>query len=80
MLPSSGHRDNFLHTFTWHGFSIFTVWNGLFSLALAFPGLGIEAPPLFTVQGKCIYTLLKRRTRKFNLSGEPGNSISALMF
>ena len=56
-----GHGDNFLQTFTWHGvfFSMFTVWHGLFSLVLLFPGLRIEAPPLSTVQGKCIYTIFK---------------------
>ena len=31
-----------------------------------FPGLRIEAPPLSTVQGKCIYIFLKQRTRKLN--------------
>ena len=37
-----------------------------FSLVLMFPGLIIEAPLLFTVQGKCIYIFLKRRIRKLN--------------
>ena len=33
-----------------------------------FARLKIEVPPLSTVQVKCIYTILKRRTRKFNFS------------
>ena len=45
---------------------MFTVWHRLFSLVIMFPGLRIEALPISTVQGKCIYTFLKRRTRKFN--------------
>ena len=63
-----GHEDNCLQTLNWHEllFSMFTVWHGLFSLVLMFSGLRIEAPPLSTVQGKCIYTFLKRRTSKFN--------------
>ena len=46
---------------TWHGlsFSMFTVWHGLFSLVLMFPGLRIEGPPLFTIQGNCINTFFK---------------------
>ena len=38
---------------------MFTVWHGLFSLVLMFSGLRIEAPPLFTVQDKCICTIFK---------------------
>ena len=62
------HGDNVLQTLTWHrlSFSIFTVWHRLFSLVLLFPRLRIEALLPSTVQGKCIYTFLKLRTRKFN--------------
>ena len=38
---------------------MFTVWHGLLSLVLMFSRLKIEALPLSTVQGKCIYTLFK---------------------
>ena len=41
-------------------------WARTFSLVLMFPRLRIEAPPLCTVQGKCINTFLKQRTRKLN--------------
>ena len=46
---------------------LFTVWHSLVSLVLLFPDLRIESPHPSTVQGKCIYTFLKQRTRKFNL-------------
>ena len=46
---------------------MFAVWHGLSSLILMFPGQKIEAPPLSTVQSKCIlYTFLKLRTSRFN--------------
>ena len=38
---------------------MFTVWHGLFSLVLMFAGLRNEAPLLFTVQSKCIYTIFE---------------------
>ena len=42
---------------------MFTLWRGLFSLIIMFPGLRIEAPNRVSV-----YTLsLKRRTMKFNI-------------
>ena len=37
---------------------MFTVWHGLFSLVLDFPGLRIEAPALSTVQVS-VYTIHK---------------------
>ena len=45
---------------------MFTVWHGLFSLVLMFSGLRIEAPLPSTIQGKCIYVFLKKRTSRFN--------------
>ena len=51
-------RRSFLQTLTWHG---------LFSLVLMFPGLRIEAPPLSTVQGKCIYTFFKAENQEIQL-------------
>ena len=60
-----GHGDNFLQTFTWHRiFSMFTVWNRLFSLVLMFSGLRIEALPLSTVLSKCIYTFFKAENQE----------------
>ena len=38
---------------------MFTAWHRLFSMILMFPGLRIEAPPLSTVQGGCIYEIFK---------------------
>ena len=35
-----------------------------FSLVLMFPGLRIEAPLLFTVLGKCIYTIFKAKNKE----------------
>ena len=46
---------------------MFTDWHGLFSLVLTFPGLRIEAPPLSTVQGKCIYKTFKAENHKTQL-------------
>ena len=68
LLPSNWHEDNFLHTVTWHRvyFSMLTVWHGLFSLVLMFPGLKMKDLPISTAQGKCRYTIFKRRTRKFH--------------
>ena len=43
---------------------MFTVWQGLFSLVLMFLGLRIEAPPLSTVQSKCIYTFFKAENQE----------------
>ena len=43
---------------------MFTVWHGLFSLVFVFPGLRIGAPPLSTVQVKCIYTSCKVENQK----------------
>ena len=45
---------------------MFTVWHELFSLVLMFSTLRIEALPPSIVQGKCIYTFLKRRTSRVN--------------
>ena len=57
-IPFRGHGDNFLHTFTWlEVFSMFTVWDGLFSLVLMFSGLRIEALPKPHYRVKCIYTI-----------------------
>ena len=68
MLPSNWHGDNFFTNPHQSGlsFSMFTVLHRLLSLVLMFPGLPIEAPPQSTVQGKCIYTFFKQKTRKFN--------------
>ena len=43
---------------------MFTVWHELFSFVLAFPGLRIEALPLITVLGKCIYKMFKVDNQK----------------
>ena len=43
---------------------MFTVWHGLFILVIVFPRLRIEAPPLSTVQGKCIYTIVKAENQE----------------
>ena len=66
LLLSNWHGDNFVHTLTWHGvyFFIFTVWHGLFSLVLKFPGLRIEALPLSTVQGTCLYKIFKAENKE----------------
>ena len=63
-----GHRDNFFTHPHWAQTFFCNVYclSGLFSLVLMFPGLKIEAPVSSTVQGKCIYTFLKWRSRKFN--------------
>ena len=45
---------------------MFTVWHGLFSLVLIFPGLRIEAPPPSTVQGQCVYILFKAEHQKIH--------------
>ena len=42
----------------------FTVWHGLFCFVLVFPGLRIEASPLSTVQGKCIYKIFKAENQE----------------
>ena len=56
----------FLHTFTWNIVYVFiiTVWQGLFFLVLTFPRLSIEAQPLFTVQGTCIYKIFIAENQK----------------
>ena len=43
---------------------MFTVWNRLFCLVLAFLGLRIETLSLSTVQGKCIYTIFKAENQE----------------
>ena len=45
-------------------FLMFTVWHGLFSMVLIFPGMRIEAPPLSTVKGKCIYTIFRAENQE----------------
>ena len=54
-----------LHTFTWHEvLSMFTLWHGLFSLVLMFPGLKIKVPPLSTVHGNNIHTIFKAENQE----------------
>ena len=47
---------------------MFTVYHGLFSLVLTFPGLRIEALPLSAVQGKCIYKIFKADNQETEVS------------
>ena len=55
----------FLHIFTWHRvFSIFTVWQRLFSLVLTFPRLKIEAPPRSIIQYSCLYNIFKAENQE----------------
>ena len=68
-IPFREHGDNLFPTFTGtEVFSMFTFWHGLLSLVLVFFGLRIEALPLSTVQGKCIYTLFKAENQDFQFS------------
>ena len=43
---------------------MYTVWYGLFSLVLMSSGLRIEALPLSTVQGTCMYTIFKAENQE----------------
>ena len=69
-IPFRGHGDNYKPSSGTDIFSMFTVWYGLCSLVLMFPGLRIEAPPHLQYR-LSVYTFLKRRTI---------NSISALLY
>ena len=53
-IPSSGTKF----------FLMFTVWCRLFFLILKFPRLRIEALPLSTVQGKCVYTIFQAESQE----------------
>ena len=46
----------------WH--PMFTVWHELFSLIFMFPELKTEALSLSTVQGECIYTIIKTKNQE----------------
>ena len=67
LYPSVGTKIIFYKpSMAWNFFSMFTIWHGYFSLVLMFHGLRIDAPPISTVQSKCIYTFLKPKIRKFD--------------
>ena len=64
-MPLGSTEMIFLHTFTWHKVVLnVTVWYGLSSLVLLFPRLRIEAPPLFTVQGKYINAIFEAENQQ----------------
>ena len=65
LLPSNWHGGNFLHTLTGHGCFFHVYCLALtFTLVLTLPRLKIEAPPLFTVQGKYIYKMFKAENQE----------------
>ena len=69
--------DLFFYKHSWTFFFNIYCLERIFSFILMFSGLRIEAPPPSAVQGKCIYTFLKRRTSRFNFRSCVLNLVSS---